>query len=201
MTDYLRFVGSKTTFNSRKWGKLEVESVSFTPASDGDMVVYIGEPLKEERPLVRIHCECIFAEVFDSDFCDCADQLVLAMNILKREKNGILFYLRFDGRGAGLSAKIKATSLEMDGKDTFESRVEIGVAPEGRNFSNIALFLLNRGVRKITLLTNNPIKISDLVNNGIDVETKPLIIDNPNKNIEKLYHTKVNKFNHTINGY
>jgi 3,4-dihydroxy 2-butanone 4-phosphate synthase/GTP cyclohydrolase II len=201
MTDYLKFLGSQTVLNSKKWGKLKVESASFTPASDGDMVVYIGEPLKEERPLVRIHSECVFAEVFDSDFCDCADQLSLAMDTLKCEKNGILFYLRFDGRGAGLSAKIKATSLEMDGKDTFESRVEIGVAPEGRDFSNIALFLLDKGVKKITLLTNNPIKLSDLENNGIDVKIKSLIIDNPNKNVEKLYQTKVNKFNHTISGY
>jgi 3,4-dihydroxy 2-butanone 4-phosphate synthase/GTP cyclohydrolase II len=201
MENYLKYTGSQTVFNSKKWGKLLVESASFTPASDGDLVVYIGNPLQEERPIVRIHSECVFAEVFDSDFCDCAEQLDMAMKILINAKNGILFYLRFDGRGSGLSAKVKATSLEINGIDTFESRIKIGVPPEGRDFSNIALFLLKKGIKKITLLTNNPIKIGDLVNNGIDVETKPLIIDNPNKNIEKLYHTKVNKFNHTIDGY
>jgi GTP cyclohydrolase II len=201
MTDYLKYVGSQTTFNSRKWGKLRVESVSFTPASDGDMVVYIGEPLEKERPLVRIHSECVFSEVLDSDFCDCADQLALAMDIIKREKDGILIYLRFDGRGAGLSAKIKATSLEMEGIDTYESRVNIGVEPEGRNFSNIASFLLGKGISKISLLTNSPVKKGDLINSGIDVEIRPLIIDNPNENVKKLYHTKVRKFNHIIDGY
>jgi len=201
MIDYLKYVGSQTSMNSKKWGKLKLESASFTPASDGDMVVYIGDPFTKDRPLVRIHSVCLFSEVFDSNFCDCAEQLNLAMEILKREGDGILFYLRFDGRGAGLSAKIKATSLEMEGIDTFESRVQIGVAPEGRNFSEIALFLLKKGITKITLLTNSPTKIGDLVNNGIDVEIKPLVINNSNENVEKLYYTKVNKFNHNIQGY
>jgi len=201
MANYLKYIGSQTTFNSKKWGELLVESASFTPASDGDLVVYVGKPLEEERPIVRIHSECVFAEVFSSDFCDCAEQLDMAMKILISAKNGILFYLRFDGRGSGLSAKVKATSLEMEGIDTFESRIKIEVPPEGRNFSNIALFLLEKGIKKITLLTNNPIKIGDLVNNGIDVEPRPLIINDPNRNIENLYHTKVNKFNHSISGY
>lgn len=198
MNEYKRFLGARTTLNSRVWGKMTVESASFTPASDGDLVVYFGEgETTQERPVVRIHSECVFAEVFDSDFCDCADQLYYAMDYL-RKTNGILFYLRFDGRGAGLSAKVKATELEMRGIDTYTSRVMIGVPPEGRDFSPIADYLLARGITKITLLTNSPDKLGDLVNRGIDVETLPLYVDTPNDNVQKLYDTKVKKFKHLI---
>lgn len=198
MNEYKRFLGARTTLNSRVWGKMTVESASFTPASDGDLVVYFGEgETTPERPVVRIHSECVFAEVFDSDFCDCADQLYYAMDYL-RKTNGILFYLRFDGRGAGLSAKVKATELEMRGIDTYTSRVMIGVPPEGRDFSPIADYLLARGITKITLLTNSPDKLGDLVNRGIDVETLPLYVDTPNDNVQKLYDTKVKKFKHLI---
>jgi GTP cyclohydrolase II len=198
MSDYLKFVGSETTFNSRIWGELTVESVSFTPASDGDLVVYFNTPLNVDRPLVRIHSECVFAEIFDSDFCDCADQLYYALEDLKNSPGGILFYLRFDGRGAGLSAKVKATALEMSGMDTYDSRVEIGVAPEGRNFENIAQFLIAKGIRKITLLTNSPNKVNDLAKHGIDVETKSLIVSDANENVKKLYDTKSKRFGHKI---
>jgi GTP cyclohydrolase II len=197
--DYLtQFVGSKASINSRSWGKLIVESVSFTPASDGDLVVLLGSPFEQDCPLVRIHSECVFSEIFDSDFCDCGDQFRLAMNRLTREANGILFYLRFDGRGAGLAAKVKATALEMEGSDTYESRIRIGVSPEGRDFSSIGLYLQQRGIKKIRLLTNNPTKGMSLEKTGINVTYEPLLVTNPNDNVRKLYHTKATKFSHRI---
>ena len=195
--DYLRFVGEQASFISRKWGKLTVESASFTPAADGDLVVYIGDFSDQERVNVRIHSECVFAEAFDSNFCDCADQLDIAMQYLV-ENHGILFYLRFDGRGAGLSAKVKATALEVAGMDTYESRVKIGVEPEGRDFTNIGNFLIKKGIKKITLLTNSPNKINDLKKAGVDVVAKPLYIDHPNPNVQRLYETKIEKFGHLI---
>lgn len=197
--DYLKFVGSKTKFHSRKWGEIEAESVSFTPASDGDLVVFIGEPSPVNVPYVRIHSECVFAEAFDSDFCDCADQLHIAMDRLVGEPNGgILFYLRFDGRGAGLSAKVAATKLEMEGLDTFESRLHLGVDPEGREFLNIGTYLVEKGYKKVVLLSNNPKKKADLIKAGLEVDTEPLYVKDPNENVKKLYDTKVTKFNHEI---
>lgn len=195
--NYLRFIGERATFNSKTWGPITVESVSFTPAADGDLVAYIGDIKKQERVYVRIHSECVFAEAFDSDFCDCAEQFKMAMNKLV-QTGGVLFYLRFDGRGAGLSAKVKATALEVQGMDTYQSRLEIGVPPEGRDFTKIGEYLLSRDIKKITLLTNSPNKISDLRNAGVDVETEPLFVGNPNPNIRKLYETKVKEFGHKI---
>jgi 3,4-dihydroxy 2-butanone 4-phosphate synthase/GTP cyclohydrolase II len=197
--DFLeKFLGSQATINSRTWGKLTIESVSFTPATDGDLVVIIGQPFEQEKPLIRIHSECVFAEVFDSDLCDCADQFKLAMKRLTDNEHGLLFYLRFDGRGAGLAAKVKATALEVAGMDTYDSRVHIGVAPEGRDFGNIGEYLKNHGVNKARLLTNNPIKGKALEQVGLTLEYEPLIVDNPNENVRKLYSTKAEKFNHTI---
>lgn len=195
--NYLRFVGESATFNSKIWGNITAESASFTPASDGDLVVYIGDIKNQERVYVRIHSECVFAEAFNSDFCDCAEQFNMAMGKLV-QTGGILFYLRFDGRGAGLSAKVKATALEVQGTDTYQSRIEIGVPPEGRDFTKIGEYLINKGIKKITLLTNNPNKVNDLQKTGIDIETEPLFTLYPNQNIKKLYETKAKKFGHKI---
>ena len=200
MNNYLKFVGAKTPLNSKTWGKLTVESASFTPTIDGDLVVYFGKlpPYKNnERVLVRINSLCVFSEVFDCDLCDCADQLKIAMTELKKH-GGILFYLRHEGRGAGLAAKVKATALEIEGMDTWDSRVQIGVQPESRDFSKIGKFLIKNGIKKITLLTNNPNKKNDLVKEGVDVEIKPLVVKNQNANVKKLYETKRERFGHLI---
>ncbi|MFA6925290.1 MAG: hypothetical protein WC223_13675 [Bacteroidales bacterium] len=197
--DYIKkYLGAKTDIESRTWGKLNIEVVSFTPASDGDLVVIIGNPYDEDIPLVRIHSECVFAQAFDSNLCDCADQLKLAMDRLVAEGNGILVYLRFDGRGAGLAAKVKATSLEVKGIDTYESRLEIGVKPEGRDFYSIGKYLSKKGLKKVRLLTNNPTKSEGIEKAGILVVNEPLLVSNPSINVRKLYETKAHKFHHNI---
>jgi GTP cyclohydrolase II len=198
MNNINRFIGSSVVINSKTWGQLYIESASFTPAIDGDLIVHIGKPFASNNPLVRIHSECIFSEIFDSDFCDCADQFNLAMNRLKEEGEGILFYLRFDGRGAGLAAKVKATSLEIDGMDTYDSRIAIGVPPEGRNFESIGWYLMSRGITHIRLLTNNPNKGMDLEKAGINIIYEPLLAKELNANMRKLYHAKATRFNHNI---
>jgi GTP cyclohydrolase II len=196
--NFKSFLGAEATFKTRKWGKITVESVSFTEAIDGDLVVYFGNPFSQPEPLVRIHSECVFGEVFGSELCDCAQQLEIALDRLKKEKHGMLFYLRIDGRGAGLSAKIKATDLETQGVDTYDSRVQIGVPPEGRDFSAIGSFLKAKKVTSIRLMTNNPDKIRSIEGAGIAVKTEPLVIDTSSPYIRQLYATKAQKFKHAI---
>ncbi len=198
MNNYKQFIGSTAVIPSRTWGELKVESAEFTDAIDGDLVVTIGDPFSIPAPLVRIHSECVFAEAFDSALCDCSDQLHMAIARMKEAGSGILFYLRMDGRGAGLSAKVMATELEVQGMDTHQSRIHIGVAPEGRNFSSIAKYLINKKINKIKLLTNNPTKILDLEKEGLEVEVCPLKIEDEDKYIKKLYLTKAKKFGHTL---
>lgn len=197
--DYIsNFLGAQARVPTRRWGTLTFEAVTLSPAIDGDLVAYFGDPLKENRPLVRIHSECVFSEAFGSRICDCTEQRQLALQIMKKERSGIFFYLRFEGRGAGLAAKVKATALEVQGMDTYDSRVAIGVEPESRDFSAIGEFLLQKGVRQIRLLTNNPKKATDLMEYGIDVETVPIFISNPSRDVGELYRTKKGRFGHSI---
>lgn len=191
-------MGSQVRLKSRTWGTLTFEAVKLSPAIDGDLAVYVGNPLLLDKPLIRIHSECVFAEAFDSALCDCADQLKLAMRRLRDEGDGILFYLRLDGRGAGLTAKVKATALEVKGIDTYESRIAIGVEPEGRDFRSVAEFLKSKNIHSVRLLTNNPGKAGDLAKSGIEVTVEPLVVRNPSTLVRRLYETKRARFGHTI---
>ncbi|MCC6925710.1 MAG: hypothetical protein IT549_07775 [Novosphingobium sp.] len=192
------FVGEQATFRSRKWGKLTVISETFTDAIDGDLVVMVGNPTQSQSPLVRIHSECVFAEAFDSELCDCKDQLELALGRMQSAGAGILFYLRLDGRGIGLAAKVKATALEVEGIDTFESRRLIGEPPECRNFRSVGDYLKGKGFERIHLMTNNPEKIADVEAAGISVTPEPLYSNNASIHITRLYDTKRRKFGHNI---
>lgn len=196
--NYKGFIGAKATFPSHTWGELTVESQSFTAAVDGDLVVTIGQPEAVDAPLVRIHSECVFAEAFDSALCDCSDQLHMALSMIKREGQGLLFYLRLDGRGIGLSAKVKATSLEVMGMDTYESRTHLNLSPEARSFDSIGQYLFERGFRRVRLLTNNPLKIEALHRAGIVIDTVPLVVPTDNPHVQRLYETKARRFGHDI---
>jgi 3,4-dihydroxy 2-butanone 4-phosphate synthase/GTP cyclohydrolase II len=114
------------------------------------------------------------------------------------EGSGIFFYLRIDGRGAGLAAKVRATELEVGGMDTHASRIHIGVPPEGRNFSKVAQYLKENGYNRIRLLSNNPSKKEGLEAMGISVQIEPLFLESPNEHVAKLYRTKRDKFSHLI---
>lgn len=192
------YVGERSPLPTHLWGEVTVELASFTPAVDGDLVVEFGAVNPEEELLLRIHSECVFSEALSSSLCDCGEQLHMAMRMLKDHGSGMLIYLRFDGRGAGLAAKLKATSLEVAGADTYESRREIGVEPEGRNFEPIGLYLRARGFQNICLMTNNPEKILGLRNAGLAVRTVELVVANPNESVKNLYKTKQSRFGHSI---
>jgi GTP cyclohydrolase II len=190
------FIGATATIPSKTLGQLKVEAASFTAAIDGDLVVHFGKPFEQTEPLIRIHSECVFGELLHSDLCDCAEQLSKAMDRLRREGDGLLFYIRLDGRGAGLAAKVKATALEVAGVDTFESRIKIGVAPEGRDFSAIGRYLFERGVRQVRLLTNSPQKCANLKETGINVTMEHLLVEPSSVAVRQLYRTKKERFHH-----
>lgn len=196
--DYLQYIGSKATIHSPDYGDIEVESAVLSDTQDGDLVAYFGNPISCDRPVVRIHSQCTFSEVLGSDLCDCAVQLRYALKKLSDSRCGILFYLRADGRGVGLASKIKATSLQNKGIDTYDAHVLLGLPPDPRDYSKIAEFLLNKGIKKITLLTNSPDKIKDMKKYGIDVIVEPIYDNKPNEEVSALYKTKVNKFHHNI---
>ncbi len=193
-----QFIGTRARIDSHRWGTLTVESASFSGAIDGDLIVYVGEPFGVGEPLVRIQSDCVFSLVFRANLCDCREQTELAMDRMVRAGSGIFFYLRVDGRGAGLAAKVAATSHQERGMDTYDANLAIGIEPENRNFDAIGEFLRSHGIRRIRMLTNNPTKALSVRRTGIVVTHEPLLVATPTGNIRELYEAKAHKFGHWI---
>ena len=118
---------------------------------------------------VRIHSECISSEVFGSLRCDCRAQLQAAMHFISQNGRGVIVYLRQEGRGIGLGNKIKAYALQARGLDTYEANRELGFPDDLRTYDVAADMLRLLGVRSVDLITNNPLKIAGLVEEGIPV--------------------------------
>lgn len=157
-----------------------------------------GELNPNEPALVRLHSECLTGDVFGSIRCDCGEQLDLALTKMAKEKNSILLYMRQEGRGIGLANKIKAYELQSKGLDTVEANKELGFLADHRHYGLSAQMLRSLGVGQIRLMTNNPQKIDDLKNFGIDViERIPLEVVPREENIHYL-KTKRDKLKHLL---
>ena len=151
-----------------------------------------------ENVLVRVHSECLTGDIFASLRCDCGPQLHAAMAMIEKEGTGVLLYMRQEGRGIGLVNKLKAYKLQEEGMDTVDANLALGYAPDLRDYGTGAQILLDLGLRKIRLLTNNPQKVIGL--EGYDlriVERVPLVIE-PNKYNEGYMNTKENRMGHLL---
>ena len=147
--------------------------------------------------LVRIHSECFTGDVLHSMRCDCGEQLDLAMDKISKEGNGIIVYLRQEGRGIGLVNKLKAYNLQDEGMDTVEANVALGFSAELRDYNNAIKILKSLGLEKIRLLTNNPSKVEELDKRGITVEPVTHKTEANKENREYL-ETKASKMNHKL---
>ncbi|HQA54676.1 MAG TPA: bifunctional 3,4-dihydroxy-2-butanone-4-phosphate synthase/GTP cyclohydrolase II [Synergistaceae bacterium] len=149
--------------------------------------------------LVRVHSECFTGDLLGSLRCDCGPQLHKAMMMIEKAGRGVLLYMRQEGRGIGLLAKLKAYELQEKGMDTVEANVALGYAPDARDYGLGAQILADLGLRKIRLMTNNPVKITGLKGYGLEItERVPIEID-PNPYNEKYLTTKVCKMGHVLN--
>jgi 3,4-dihydroxy 2-butanone 4-phosphate synthase / GTP cyclohydrolase II len=150
-----------------------------------------GDPV-----LVRAHSECLTGDVLGSSRCDCGEQLDESLRFLQEQGRGVLLYLRQEGRGIGLAKKISAYALQEQGLDTVEANLALGLPEDMRDYRVAAEMLLDLGVRKARLLTNNPAKVEGLQRYGVEVvERVPLGIS-PNPSNLGYLRTKREKMGH-----
>lgn len=157
-----------------------------------------GDYLSRESVLVRVHSECLTGDVFHSLRCDCGDQLDVALNLIESEGSGIVIYLRQEGRGIGLKHKIKAYKLQEEGLDTVEANEKLGFKPDLRDYGIGAQILKKLGVKKLTVLTNNPKKLIGLEGHGLEITSRRPIIVGENKNNSGYLKTKKEKLGHIL---
>ncbi|MHB8417342.1 MAG: GTP cyclohydrolase II [Myxococcales bacterium] len=131
-----------------------------------------GDPTRPTGVLVRVHSECLTGEVLGSLRCDCRDQLDWALDRIASEGAGVLVYLRQEGRGIGLGNKVRAYALQAQGLDTFEANRRLGFPDDLRHYDFAAAILCHLGVGPVDLLTNNPRKVDELRQNGIQIRSR-----------------------------
>lgn len=148
--------------------------------------------------LVRVHSECFTGDVLGSERCDCGPQLHTAMEMIEKEGCGAVIYMRQEGRGIGLANKLHAYRKQEEGMDTVEANVALGFAPDLRDYGEGAQILVDLGIRKVRLMTNNPCKIKGLDGYGIEIVERVPIVIAANCHDKHYLETKRDKMGHLI---
>jgi 3,4-dihydroxy 2-butanone 4-phosphate synthase / GTP cyclohydrolase II len=178
----------------------EFKIIPYLQKSNGKEHVALvkGEWNDEDAILVRMHSSCITGDIFGSKRCECGDQLHKSMELIEKEGKGVVVYLDQEGRGIGLLNKIMAYKLQEEGLDTVDANVHLGFAPDERDYGVGAQILRNLGVKKMRLLTNNPVKRVGLEGFGLKVtENIPIEVE-PNKFNEFYLKTKRDRMGHVF---
>lgn len=160
-------------------------------------ILALGD-LKKSETLVRIHSECLTGDVLGSLRCDCGDQLASAMEEIEKAGSGLVIYLReHEGRGIGLSEKVRAYQLQDEGLDTVDANLALGHEIDERDFQDAVEILHELGIQEVLLLTNNPTKVKTLQDANIRVRTKSLVVTPNPHNLDYL-KAKSQRLGHSI---
>ncbi len=158
-----------------------------------------GDVTHAENVTVRLHSECLTGDAFGSLRCDCRDQLETALHTIGEMELGIVLYLRQEGRGIGFTNKIRAYGLQDYGYDTVEANLALGFQDDERDYAVAADILTSLKVKSIQLMTNNPKKINELTQYGIQVNGRIPLVIAPNAHNKFYLQTKAEKSGHLIN--
>ena len=197
-----KFVRREATIHlPTAWGDFTCHAY-VSPYGDNAGAVHLalvkGDVAGVDDVLVRVHSECLTGDLLGSLRCDCGPQLHTAMQMIEKEGRGVILYMRQEGRGIGLLAKLKAYELQEKGMDTVEANVALGFAPDLRDYGVGAQILVDLGLKRFKLMTNNPVKIKGLAGYGLEISERVPIEIPSNQYNEKYLNTKVCKMGHFL---
>ena len=182
-----------------KYGEMNAVSYRSLVDTDEHVALVKGNINSDAPVLVRVHSECLTGDVFGSLRCDCGEQMQMSIQMIGEEQgSGVFLYMRQEGRGIGIHNKLKAYNLQDQGLDTVDANVELGFAPDLRHYGVGAQILVDLGVRKIRLLTNNPKKVVGLESFGLDIVERIPILSNPNDENKNYLDTKRDRLGHIL---
>jgi GTP cyclohydrolase II len=181
-----------------RWGTFKC--IAYAESSNDPMphVAMVHEDFEPSQAVfVRIHSECQTGDIWKSTRCDCGEQLERAMQIAA-EKGGVIIYLRQEGRGIGLINKLKAYTLQDEGLNTIDANLHLGFESDARTYEIAVFILKDLGIRRLRLMTNNPVKMTALEHAGIEIEERIPLITTPRDENKAYLHTKQDKMGHLL---
>jgi GTP cyclohydrolase II len=183
-----------------RYGRFTVLGVEDASTGDSALVLERGAVHNGHVPLVRIHSQCLTGDVLGSKRCDCRAQLEMALEQIGRARSGLLLYLPQEGRGIGLLNKLRAYELQDRGLDTVEANRQLGFEADLRDYKFPARVLRELGARRIRLLSNNPDKVAQLEEGGIEVVKRVPCQPGHSKHSRRYLRTKRDKLGHLLAG-
>ncbi|KAF0426439.1 GTP cyclohydrolase II [Pediococcus acidilactici] len=181
-----------------KYGNFNLEAFETPNSQEPTLLISKGQLKHADSLLLRLHSECLTGDVFGSLRCDCGDQLIASLQQIEKKGSGAVLYLRQEGRGIGLTNKLKAYMLQEAGLDTVDANLKLGFQADEREYDIAAAILKRKGISKVELLTNNPDKITQLTKYGIHIEKRIPLEMNPNDNNLSYLKTKKHKMHHLL---
>jgi 3,4-dihydroxy 2-butanone 4-phosphate synthase/GTP cyclohydrolase II len=180
------------------YGQFKLRLYTSSPDGREHLALVKGDLAKVDAPLVRVHSECLTGDVLGSLRCDCGNQLHTAMQMVEQEGCGVILYMRQEGRGIGLVNKLHAYKLQENGLDTVDANLKLGFPADLRDYGVGAQVLVDLGLKRIRLMTNNPKKLAGLQGYGLEIVERVPLVFQPGDHNRRYLETKKARMGHMI---